>query len=110
MSDKSLFTKLKHRISIIENVNLQELGDEVWREKYSTFAEVKPLYDNKVSSVENFNFGHVVTEGYFMFRIRALLGITSKMRIKFHERIFEIKRIIDVDEMGRMLKIIALEV
>lgn len=110
MSRLSLFGLLKHRITIIENVNQEELGGEIWREKYTTFAEIKPLYDSKVGSVENFSFGHVVTEGYFMFKIRALLGVTSKMRIRFHERLFEIKRIIDVDERGRILKIIALEV
>lgn len=110
MSGLPLFGLLKHRITIIENANTEELGGEMWQEKYTTFAEIKPLYDNKIGSVENFSFGHVVTEGYFMFRIRALLGITSKMRIRFYDRLFEIKRIIDVDERGRMLKIIALEV
>lgn len=110
MSGLPLFGLLKHRVIIIENVNREELGGEAWQEKYTTFAEIKPLYDNKVSSVENFSFGHVVTEGYFMFKIRALAGITSKMRIRFHDRLFEIKRIINVDERGRMLKIIALEV
>ncbi len=110
MKKNSLFTFLKHKIICLENINQEELGGEVWREKYTTFAEIKPLYDNKVGSLENFSFGHVVTEGYFMFRIRALPGVTSKMRIKFHDRLFEIKRIIDIDERGRILKIIALEV
>jgi len=51
-----------------------------------------------------------VTEGYFLFKIRALQDINLKMRIQFKERFFEIKRIIDSDESGRMLKIIALEI
>lgn len=110
MSKHSLFSLLKHQISVMENVNLQDLGEEIWQEKYKTFAEIKPLYDNNVGSIESFSFGHIVTEGYFMFKIRALHGITSKMRIKFHDRLFEIKRIIDIEEKNFVLKIIALEV
>jgi head-tail adaptor len=110
MKNEPLFTKLKHRIIFLENTNPIDLGGEIWLEKLTTFAEIKPLYDNKVGSIESFNFGHIVTEGYFMFRIRALEGINTKMRISFKNRLFEIKRILDIDEEGKMLKIIALEV
>ena len=110
MKKSSLFTQLKHRITFLEHVNPGELGLEAWQEKLPTFTEIKPLYDSKVGSIERFSFGHIVTEGYFMFRTRAIEGIISKMRIGFKNRIFEIKRILDVGFDNKILKIIALEV
>jgi len=110
MSKTPLFTKLKHRISLLENTNAEALGAEAWREKYTTFAEINALYDSKVGSLENFDFGHIVTEGYFLFKIRALEGVNIKMRIGFKERFFEIKRVLDLCEEGRVLKIVALEI
>ncbi|MES2215546.1 MAG: head-tail adaptor protein [Pseudomonadota bacterium] len=110
MSKSPLFGILKHRIIFLENVSISELGSEEWQEKCQTFADVKPLFDSKVGSLESFDFGHVVTEGYFMFKIRALNEINSKMRISFKGRLFEIKRVVDALEEGRMLQIIALEI
>ncbi|HJD62444.1 MAG TPA: head-tail adaptor protein [Rickettsia endosymbiont of Degeeriella rufa] len=46
------------------------------------------------------SFGHVITEGYFLFKIRFIKNITTKMRIIFKEREFEIKRVINVEEKG----------
>jgi head-tail adaptor len=110
MSLLPLFGLLRHRIIILENTNQADLGQELWQERYSTFAQIKPIYDSKVGSLENFDFGHVVTEGYFMFKIRALPDLNSKMRISFKNRLFDIKRIIDIDERGRLFKIIASEI
>lgn len=110
MAKLPLFGLLKHRVSLLENLIATEISEDNWQEKYVTFAQIKPLYDSKVGSLENFSFGHVVTEGYFMFKIRALEGVHNKMRIRFKERIFEIKRIIDLEENGRLLQIIALEI
>ena len=78
--------------------------------KYQTFAEVKPLFDSKIGSLESFDFGHVITEGYFMFKMRALHDITNKMRIEFKGRLFDIKRIVDKTEQSRMLQVIVLEI
>lgn len=109
MSKLPLFGILKHKISILENTSADELSEN-WEEREITFAHIKPLYDNKIESLENFGFGHIVTDGYFIFQTRGSLKITTKMRIKFKNRIFDIKRVIDVEEAGRWLKIIALEI
>lgn len=110
MSKIPLFGILKHRISVLENLVDTEISEDNWQTKYITFAQMKPLYDHKVGSLENFSFGHVVTEGYFMFKIRALIGINNKMRIQFQDRVFEIKRVINIEESCRLLQIIALEI
>jgi len=110
MQNLPLFGIMKHRITILEDISTSEVDEKQWSVKHSTFADIKPLFDSKIGSLETFDFGHVVTEGYFMFKIRALHGITTQMRISFKERLFEIKRIVDVHEQGRMLQIIALEI
>lgn len=110
MSKFPLFGILKHHIAFLENTSASELGEAEWIERCQTFAEIKPLFDSKVGSLESFDFGHVVTEGYFMFKIRALHEINVRMRISFKGRLFEIKRIVDAHEQGRMLQIIALEI
>lgn len=100
---------LKHKITFVENVATTEFEKECWKSKYETFASINPLFDNKLGSIEKFDFGHVVTEGYFLFKLRALNGLNNRLRIIFNTRIFEIKRIIDVNEQGKIQKIIALE-
>ena len=110
MSHKPTFSLLKHKIDIFQNTSASELEGERWSLKYQTFAEIKPLFDHKIGSIENFDFGHIVTEGYFLFRIRYLEGLTVAMRINFKNRHFEIKRVIDPTEESKILQIIALEV
>lgn len=110
MSKLPLFGILNHKISILENSNFNEISDDDWQEKYTTFAQIKPLYDKKVGSIENFSFGHLITEEYFLFKTRGSLEINNKMRIKFKNRLFDIKRVIDIDQNERFLQIIALEI
>jgi len=107
---RALSFYLKHQIIFLENFAASDIEKENWQEKTMSFAEIKPLCDSKFESLENINFGHVMTEGFFIFKIRFIDGINSKMRILFKKRIFEIKRIIDVEEQGRILNIIGLEI
>ena len=93
----------------IENVSKSELEDQDWQERYVTFADVKPMYDDKFGSIERFSFGHIVTEAFCMFKIRFTDMVHAKMRIIFKRRMFEIKRIINHNEASKVLKIIALE-
>jgi SPP1 family predicted phage head-tail adaptor len=76
----------------------------------TSFAEVQPVCDNRFISLEGLSFGNVITEKYFLFKIRFMDGITQEMRISFKGRFFEIKRIINEDERNKMLSIIALEI
>lgn len=110
MKNNILARILKHKISFLANLNSDEYGKELWQEQFSCFAEIKPLYDSKFGSLENFNFGHVVTEAYFMFKIRYSPLLNNRMRIRFRERVFEIKRLIDPDETRHSWHIIALEI
>ncbi|MDC0865194.1 head-tail adaptor protein [Rickettsiaceae bacterium] len=74
------------------------------------FAEIHPVCDNRFIALEGISFGNVITEEYFFFRMRFIRGINREMRIKFHDRIFEIKRIVDEHEREKILSIVALEI
>jgi SPP1 family predicted phage head-tail adaptor len=104
-----ILSNLNQEITFIQNIAHSDLDDEDWQDMQKCFAEIKPLYDNKFGSLENFSFGHIVTENFFMFRIRYLPKLNCKLRIKFNDRIFEIKRIINLREKNEILQIIALE-
>ncbi|MGV2432261.1 MAG UNVERIFIED_CONTAM: phage head closure protein [Rickettsiaceae bacterium] len=102
-------SNLDHEITFLENITASQIDEENWVEKYRCYANIRPMYDNNFGSIESFSFGHIVTEAYFMFKIRYSLEVTDKMRIKFNDRIFEIKRIINIGEGNRVLQIITLE-
>ncbi|PCJ24936.1 MAG: phage head-tail joining protein [Rickettsiales bacterium] len=107
---QNIISKLSHRIIFLENRAASELEEDLWEEVQTSFAEMKPICDNRFVSLEGLQFGNVITEGYFLFRIRSIKDVHSRMRINFQGRLFEIKRIIDEDEKGRMLSIVALEI
>lgn len=109
MKNYSMTNALNHKVTFIENISKSELEDQNWEEKYITFADVRPMYDNKFGSIENFSFGHIVTEAFFIFKIRFTEAVHAKMRIMLGGRMFEIKRIINDKEASKVLKIIALE-
>lgn len=108
-SEKRIPTRLSHQITLLENITKSELEPEKWVEKTKTFAEINPIYPNRFESIEGFDFAHVMTEGFFLFKIRFLKGVFPKMRILFKDRSFEIKRIINLKEQDRILQLIALE-
>lgn len=110
MRRRSLYKSLKHPISFLLKQNQDAYETENWILTQRSFAEITPLFDNKVGSLENFDFGHIVTEGYFIFKIRALKGLNVDMRIQFEDRLFQIKRIIDLCEAKQIMKIITLEI
>ncbi|MDG1436317.1 MAG: head-tail adaptor protein [Rickettsiaceae bacterium] len=110
MKKQSQISRLVHKITFLENKASAAIEEELWEESLTSFAEIKPVCDSRVIALEGVDFGNMITEEYFIFRTRFIKGIHRQMRIKFHERIFEIKRIIDEDERGKSLNIIGLEV
>lgn len=107
---KSIIKNLQYQIKFIENSTKTEIDKEVWLEKFILYAEISPLCDNRFEAIKGLNFGHIMTEEFFLFKMRYIKGITSKMRISFKARQFEIKRIINVAERNKFLNIIGLEI
>ena len=110
MKKQSVISKLVHKIIFLENKIDNAIEEECWEEVQQSFAEIKPVCDNRFIYLEGISFGNVITEEYFLFKTRFIKDIKREMRISFRKRIFEIKRIIDEDERGRILNIIGLEI
>ncbi|MEY3197364.1 MAG: hypothetical protein RLZZ59_735 [Pseudomonadota bacterium] len=100
---------LSHKVIFLKNISNNDLEEQNWQEAYSTFADIRPMYDNRFQVIETQSFGHIVTEAFYIFRIRFSEIINTKMRIMFKRRLFEIKRIINEGERSLVLRIIALE-
>ncbi|WP_375327107.1 head-tail adaptor protein [Candidatus Tisiphia endosymbiont of Nemotelus uliginosus] len=107
---KSIARNLQHQIKFLENFSINELDQDRWQEKFAAYAEIKPICDNRFIAMEHLSFGHVMTEGYYIFKIRFIKNINTNMRILFKERYFEIKRIINVVEQNKFLNVIGLEI
>ena len=110
MRHKSIISKFAHKISILKNESQDEIEEPQWQTLFVCFSEVKPVCESKFTSIEGVSFGDVITAEYFYFKLRYIEGITKEMRILFHNRNFEIKRIINDEEKNRMLSIIAQEI
>ncbi|WP_341764540.1 phage head closure protein [Candidatus Tisiphia endosymbiont of Beris chalybata] len=107
---KSIARNFQHQVKFLENFATNELEHERWQEKFAVYAEIKPICENRFIAIEHLSFGHVMTEGYYSFKIRFIKNITTNMRILFKERYFEIKRIINILEQDKFLNIIGLEI
>ena len=88
--------KLRHKITI-ENVTetISDVGETVeeWDEFAKVWAEISPLRGREYWASKQ-----TTSEITGKIMIRYLADITSKMRIKFGERIFNIEAVLNTDE------------
>ena len=103
-------SRLTHKIHFLQNMQHDEAEKEQWEEVGEAFAEVNPICDNRFIAIEGLQFGHVISEDYYLFKIRYLDGLDINMRVKFKDRMFEIKRILNIKERSKILHIIALQI
>jgi head-tail adaptor len=107
---KSFIKNFRHKIVILENISISDIEMSLWQEKYILYAEIKAISDEKLQLSENIEFGHVISSEYFIFKTRFCDNIITKMRILFNKRLFEIKRITNIYERNKFLKIIGAEI
>jgi hypothetical protein len=110
INKKILVSRLVHNITFLENLAESASEDQDWREKYNCFAEISPLTDCKYISIEGMSFGNLITEEYYLFKIRYIEGVGKILRISFRNKIYSIKRIINIKERDKILNIIAHEI
>jgi SPP1 family predicted phage head-tail adaptor len=107
---RPLISRLAHNITFLENITESEIGEAVWQDKYNCFAEIIPLSECQYMNIEGLNFGNLITEEYYLFKIRYIEGLTKKMRISSRGRLYTIKRLVNLSGRDRMLNIIAHEI
>lgn len=98
---------LKHRIVIQSETKTPDgIGGSTltWADKMEAWAAIWPL--SAKESLDAMKLELVVTH---KIRIRYRSGITAKNRIKFGSRIFNIVSLINLDERGRTLDMLATE-
>ena len=98
---------LKHKISIeIYTSSTNEFNEETkqWEFYRSVYASITPL-----SAKEYFKAG-VHSEATHKVEIRYISEITSKMRIIYDNRIFNIESVLNIREENKTLQLICTEV
>lgn len=108
--------KINFTSSLRQIINLQKPiieqdsmggGNTKWQDLASVRSDVKALYDN--SSAENFNSMQIMSNPFYRFRIRFRKDLDSNMRIIYNNRIFQIKHIVNQNELNFIQVIIAQE-
>ena len=110
MKNSNLISRMVHKITFLKNTAASEIDEPTWNAFIETYADVKPVCDNRFILLEGMQFGNIITEEYFWFKTRFIFELDKHLRIRFNDQIFEIKRIIDEDSKNRMLTIIALKI
>ena len=107
---RNFASKLRNRIEIFTNIAEGDIGFENWVKCLDLYAEILSITENNIKEFDSINFGHIMSEEYYIITFRYVENINYKMRIKFGNRIFLIKKIINPYEQNRYLKVIALEI
>lgn len=85
-------------------------GFEVlWVDVAKVWAEVQALNYNKLSVGEHFQFGQLLSLSAYQITIRYRKNMATNMRIIYDGRVFNIRRIINIEEKNRLLRLIAEE-
>ncbi len=110
MSELSLSGRLRHQIVIEESVETADGQGGFttgWQNFATVWAEVKAV--RSAGSHEAVQDHQVQGVDRYRFTIRPLAGVTSKMRISYDSRLFNIRSVLDLDGTGRFLEILAEE-
>lgn len=100
---RNLSAKLNQRITIEEAIETpDDKGGFItaWSPKMIVWAEISPI-----SAHQNFETHKIEDVVSHIIIMRFIEGVDTKMRIKYNDRIFNIKGIINVREKNRILKI-----
>lgn len=99
--------RLRHRIIIQVNTPSQNTsGEEI--DSWGTFATVSASVEPQ-SGVEKFDPEQFYSVTTVNFKIRYLSGVTTKMRISFDSKIYDIESIVQVNMIKKEMEITARE-
>ena len=99
--------RMRQRITIQQTTESRTSSGAVtdsWGTYATVWADVIP-----VSGKEKFAAQEHHSEVTHRFRIRYNSGVTTKMRISYDSRIFNIRSVINLDERNRTTEMIAVE-
>jgi SPP1 family predicted phage head-tail adaptor len=109
---KNMLNKLSKRIVLqksLETTDDNGMIDISWKDGSEVFAYISAISDQRIVGNEVIQSMQLVSKSPYLFIIRYLDGVNSKMRIKYGERIFNILRVINIEEKNIWLKIVTEE-
>jgi phage head-tail adaptor, putative, SPP1 family len=99
--------RLRHKIEIQQVVETQSATGAVIN-TWQTYYQARASYEPK-SGKEAYTAQQEHAQATAMFRMRYKAGITTKMRLIYDNRVFDIENVIDVYGRGRELQIMGVE-
>lgn len=99
--------KLNIPISFLIKKQTAAFEEDEWEEKFIAFASVKAIYENNLSELEGVNFGNIIMREIYLITTRYRPDILLPMRFKIKSQMFEIKKIINIQEEDKILNIVA---
>lgn len=101
--------KLRHRITLLvpSGTTSNTVGEEIpsYVEFATVWASIDPVKRRTYSTDER----EIEEYGFYDIVIRYLSGLRDDMRIMFKNRIFEIKRIDNIEERNREIHLLCYE-
>lgn len=107
----TLSEKMRFRITLqTEQKTSDDAGGYTlsWTNVATVWAAIESA-SRRASSTENVVAGQLENRSFFVFTIRYRDGVTSKMRVLYNSRVFNIRRVINVDERKQWIEIFATE-
>ena len=98
---------MRHRIEVQSQTATSDGAGgwvRVWQTDLSAWASIQPL-----NGYEKFQASQMETDITHKIMTRYQSGITTKHRIKFDDRYFNIVEVLNIDQRNAMLKITAVE-
>jgi SPP1 family predicted phage head-tail adaptor len=101
-------TDLRHRITLQQKLITKDhegIPMDIWQDTSTIWAAIEPLRGR-----EYFQAATVQSQNMIRFTIRYRKGVTSKMRISYDSKLYDIQSIIDVNGRHQQLELMAKEV
>lgn len=109
--DIHLASRLRHRITLQQaNLTAGEGGHYsiAWQDAATVWAEILPL-ENQVLTAESLFAEQLVARVSHEMMIRYRTDVSAEMRVAFEGRFFNIRSVVNVQEQGRILRLLVEE-
>ncbi len=110
---KSASSSLRHRVTLQQEQKTEDgQGGYIrsWVDVADIWAEIVPIMSaGQSASGESYRDGQLQTRTTYKIRMRYRAGVTTGMRLSYDSRVFNIRSIVNPQELGEMLEMLAEE-
>ncbi|MFT6496253.1 MAG: SPP1 family predicted phage head-tail adaptor [Cycloclasticus pugetii] len=99
--------RLRHKVEIQQATESQDSTGAIV-ETWATFLTLRASYEPKTAK-ESYQSSQEFAQSSAMFRTRYRSGVTTKMRLLFDNRLFDIEGVVDMYGRGREMQILCTE-